>query len=68
MSRVGKLPIPLPDKTTVGIKGSFVTVTGPKGTLSRTVVSDISVKLDDNTVFVTRPTDQKKHRALHGLT
>lgn len=68
MSRVGKSPIPLPDKTSVDIKGSFVTVTGPKGTLSRTVVSDITVKLEDKTVIVTRLTDQKRHRALHGLT
>ena len=68
MSRVGKSPIPVPDKTTVDIKGSFITVKGPKGTLTRTVVSEIDVKLEDNIVYVTRSTDQKKHRALHGVT
>lgn len=68
MSRVGKSPIPVPDKTTVDIKGSFITVKGPKGTLTRTVVSEIDVKLEENIVYVTRQTEQKKHRALHGLT
>jgi len=68
MSRVGKKPIEIPDKTKVEIDGQTVTVTGPKGALSRTVHPDISVAMEDNTVVVTRSSDAKKHRALHGLT
>jgi large subunit ribosomal protein L6 len=68
MSRVGKAPIPIADKVTVGIKGSNISVKGPKGTLERTIVSEINVVQEDNTIVVTRNTDQKKHRALHGLT
>ena len=68
MSRVGKQPVPVPDKTKVDIKGNVVTVTGPKGTLTREIHPAISAELKDNEVLVTRGTDQKKHRALHGLT
>lgn len=68
MSRVGKAPIPVPDKTTVEIKGSKVKVTGPKGELSRTIHEDITATLEGNQVIVTRPSDSKKHRSLHGLT
>ncbi len=68
MSRVGKAPISLPEKTAVDINGSNISVKGPKGTLERTIVSVISVTNEDNTILVTRSTDQKKHRALHGLT
>ncbi len=68
MSRVGKMPIPIPDKTKVDIKAQMVTVTGPKGTLSREIHADMSAAVVENEVIVTRPSDQKKHRALHGLT
>lgn len=68
MSRVGKNPIPIPDKTKVEIKGKLVSVTGPKGTLTREIHPDITAALEDNQVIVTRPSDQKKHRSLHGLT
>lgn len=68
MSRVGKMPISIPDKTKVEISGKKITVTGPKGTLSREIHFDITVENVDNVLVVTRPSDQKKHRALHGLT
>lgn len=68
MSRVGKAPIPIADKVTVEINGSNISVKGPKGTLERTIVTEINVAKEDNTLIVTRSTDQKKHRALHGLT
>lgn len=68
MSRVGKIPIPIPDKTKVEISGKKITITGPKGSLSREIHSDITVEKIDNKLIVTRSSDQKKHRALHGLT
>ncbi len=68
MSRVGKKPVPIPDKTKVQINGRHVTVTGPKGTLQMDIHPDMTVAMEHNTVVVTRPTDEKKHRALHGLT
>jgi large subunit ribosomal protein L6 len=68
MSRVGKLPVPIPDKTKVDIQGQTVTVTGPKGNLSCHIHQDISATVENNTVVVSRPGDNKKHRALHGLT
>jgi len=68
MSRIGKQPIEIPAKTKVELDGRNITVTGPKGSLSRTVHQDISVALEDNNVVVTRSSDLKKHRALHGLT
>ena len=68
MSRVGKTPVPLPDKTTVEIKGKDIKVTGPKGTLSRTIHQAVTAVVEDNQIVVTRATDQKSHRALHGLT
>ena len=68
MSRVGKKPIPIPDKTKVDINGKDVTIAGPKGALTRTIHADMSAAVENNTVVVTRPSDMKKHRALHGLT
>jgi large subunit ribosomal protein L6 len=68
MSRVGKMPVIVPDKTKVEINGSNIKVTGPKGTLQRDLHPDMTVALDGQQVVVTRPSDQKKHRALHGLT
>ncbi len=68
MSRVGKKPIPIPDKTKVDIDGKKITVTGPKGSLSRTIHPDMTVVVEDNNILVTRPSDIKKHRSLHGLT
>lgn len=68
MSRIGKKPVPIPDKVKVDVKGHTVTVTGPKGTLVRTFHPDMTIALEGKEVTVARPTDLKKHRALHGLT
>ena len=68
MSRVGKSPIEIPDKSKVEIKGSLVTVTGPKGTLSREIHPEMTAVIEDNQLMVNRPSDAKRHRALHGLT
>ena len=68
MSRVGKNPVPIPDKTKVEVSGQNVAVSGPKGSLSRVIHSDIAAVVKDQTVLVTRSSDLKKHRALHGLT
>ena len=68
MSRVGKQPIPLPQGVEVDIKGTHVTVKGPRGQLERDLQSEMSVSLDDGQVVVARPSDQPRHRALHGLT
>ena len=68
MSRIGKLPIPVPAGVTVTIgEDNLVTVAGPKGTLSQKVNRDINVSLEDGVLHVTRPTDSKPHRAMHGL-
>lgn len=69
MSRVGRQPIPLPTKTTVKVeKNNFVTVTGPKGTLSQQLSPDMTIEQEDGQVVVSRPTDLRHHRAQHGLT
>lgn len=68
MSRIGKKPITVPPKVEVKIDQRHVTVKGPKGELSHDVHPDIAVKLDDGKVIVTRPSDERRHRALHGLT
>jgi large subunit ribosomal protein L6 len=68
MSRIGRKPIPVPDKVQVEIKGSWVKVKGPKGELSRSFDPDMKVVLEDGVLSVERPTDQHTHRALHGLT
>ncbi|MCL4246607.1 MAG: 50S ribosomal protein L6 [Anaerolineae bacterium] len=68
MSRIGKKPIPVPDKVSVAIDGQKITAKGPKGELSLDVHPDISVKQEDGQLVVTRPSDERNHRALHGLT
>jgi large subunit ribosomal protein L6 len=68
MSRIGKNPVPIPDKTTVEVNGSKVTVKGPKGTLMRDIHPDMTATVEGQQVLVSRSDDQKKHRALHGLT
>jgi large subunit ribosomal protein L6 len=68
MSRIGKLPLPLPAKVEVSVdKSNLVTVKGPKGTLTQAVDPDIQVSVDENILTVSRPTEQKRHKALHGL-
>jgi large subunit ribosomal protein L6 len=68
MSRIGRLPITVPSGVDVTIDGRNVTVKGPKGTLSRSLHPDITVSREDGTLVVTRPTEQKTHKQLHGLT
>lgn len=69
MSRIGKLPVALPQGVTVTIDANnVVTVKGPKGTLTKEMSKLINIAVEDNAVVVTRPNDQKEVRALHGLT
>jgi large subunit ribosomal protein L6 len=68
MSRIGRLPITVPSGVDVTIDGRNVTVKGPKGSLSRALHPDITVSREDATIVVTRPTEQKTHKQLHGLT
>jgi large subunit ribosomal protein L6 len=68
MSRIGRAPIPLPTGVTVEIKGQHVTVKGPKGELSHTVVEPIRVVAEEGVLKVERPTDRAPHRSLHGLS
>jgi len=68
MSRIGKLPIPVPTGVTVDISGANVTVKGPKGELKRSILTEMSVAMEGSNLIVTRPSDNKKHRAYHGLT
>lgn len=68
MSRIGKLPIEVPAGVTINVSNeNLVTVKGPLGTLTQKVDPDIEVKVDTNVLTVSRPTDQKRHRAMHGL-
>ena len=68
MSRIGRLPIPVPSAVDVTIDGRMVTVKGPKGLLSRELHPDMTVSREDDKIVVTRPTEQKTHKQLHGLT
>ena len=68
MSRIGKQPIPVPAGVDVTIDGSSVTVKGPKGTLSQSFDPDMQITLEDGVVLVRRPSDERRHRSLHGLT
>jgi large subunit ribosomal protein L6 len=68
MSRIGRLPIAVPAGVDVTIDGRTVTVSGPKGTLSRDLHPDMTVGREDDALVVTRPTEQKTHKQLHGLT
>ena len=68
MSRIGKTPIDIPQGVAVDIKRNRVVVTGPKGELSRSFNADMKIKLDGNILTVSRPSDGRQHRSLHGLT
>src|ERR671921_402246 len=68
MSRIGKQPIAVPDGVQVQVEPEIVRVNGPRGTLEERKSRDIVVEQDDAQLVVTRPTDRKEHRALHGLT
>jgi large subunit ribosomal protein L6 len=67
MSRVGKAPITIPSGVTITMNDGVVTVKGPKGQLEQAIDSDITVSQEDGVLTVVRPTDQKRHKALHGL-
>lgn len=69
MSRIGKKPVELPAGVQVSVSGeNNVTVKGPLGQLEQQMPQDIQISIEDNQALVTRPSDQKEHRALHGLT
>src|SRR2546423_6858348 len=68
MSRIGRKPIPLPKGVTVQLEGLRITVKGPKGEISRTVHPELALALEENTIVVRRPSDENRHKALHGLT
>ena len=68
MSRIGNKHIPLPAGVTVTVEGNLITVKGPKGQLELVKNPDISVNVEENNVVVTRPTNNKEHRSLHGTT
>ncbi len=68
MSRVGRMPIAIPEGVAVTIEGNVVAVKGPKGELSRSLHPEMSISLKDSKLIVARPSDSKSHRALHGLT
>lgn len=68
MSRIGKLPVEIPSGVTVEVAGdNTVTVKGPKGVMKQAVDPDIKIKIDNGILEVSRPTEQKRHKALHGL-
>ena len=67
MSRIGKRPLPVPSGVTVKIDGTRVSVKGPKGELSRVIHEELKVRMDGTQLLVERPTDEAKHKALHGL-
>jgi len=68
VSRIGKQPIPVPAGVEVKIDGSTVTVKGPKGELTQTFSEEMTVTLENGEIIVARPSDERTHRALHGLT
>ena len=68
MSRIGKLPVPVPSGVDIAIDGSVVTVKGPKGTLAHTVAAPIIVERNEGVLDVKRPDDERMSKALHGLT
>ena len=68
MSRIGKLPVPVPKGVNVTAEGTTVTVKGPKGELTKTFHPDLAIKVEEGNVIVTRPSDEKEHKSLHGLT
>src|SRR4051794_22055234 len=68
MSRIGRAPIPVPDGVDVTVDAGRITVRGPKGTLEQALPPDMVVRQDDGVISVERPDDERRHRALHGLT
>lgn len=68
MSRIGKLPIAIPQGVDVTIEGNVVTVKGPKGQMTKEFHKDMAITQEENNLIVRRPSDEKLHRSLHGLT
>ncbi len=68
MSRIGKRPVPLPKGVTAHLDGFRLTVKGPKGEIGRTIHAELSVVVEEGAIVVRRPSDEKRHKALHGLT
>jgi len=68
MSRIGRVPIPVPSGVTVEVSNNVVTVKGPKGTLSRQIHPEMIIDQQDGTVVVSRPSDSRTHKSLHGLS
>ncbi len=68
MSRIGKVPVPVPAGVDVALEGGVITVKGPKGTLTHNVPAPIAVAVEDGNLVVTRPNDERDARSLHGLT
>lgn len=68
MSRIGRMPVVIPQGVDVQIQGSYIRVKGPKGELERVFPADMKISLDDGKIEVTRPSDEANHRALHGMT
>jgi len=68
MSRIGRMPIVVPAGVTVKVDGNVVSVKGPKGELTRTIPKDMIVELGEGVVNISRPSDEKQHKSLHGLT
>jgi len=68
MSRIGKVPVSVPKGVTVSASGTTVSVKGPKGELKKTFHSALTIKIEGETIVVTRPSDEKLHKSLHGLT
>ena len=69
MSRIGKLPVAIPAGVEVKLEeGNVITVKGPKGTLTRKLVDDLDIKVEGSELIVTRPSDLKRYKSLHGLT
>jgi large subunit ribosomal protein L6 len=67
MSRIGKKPVSIPKGVTITVKDSVVTVKGPKGELSQEIDRDITIEITETELIVSRPTEQIRHRAMHGL-
>ena len=68
MSRIGRMPVAIPAGVEVKLDGSHITVKGPKGTLEQDLHPDMGVKVEGSEIIVTRPSEDKKHKSLHGLT
>jgi len=68
MSRIGRAPIPVPDGVDVSVDAGRITVKGPRGVLEQALPPDMIVRQDDGIISVERPDDERRHRALHGLT